>query len=315
MALSMAFSCIVCILASAPVPGSAVLPSASLKWGADDELGATNLITSDSVLAAAQYIRRGKTYHLGMIMDRNTPSFGSRSLQFTLLHQDQGNGFGENRATFNDDLLFAWLGTGSQIDGLGHACVGDMMYNGFNRSIIATDEGLTKLGLEKLPPFVGRGVLLDMAAFFGKEMLSEGTAYTQEDVVGAAARQGVHIRKGDVVLFHSGWLALASGTAEERQRYISGEPGLGTSAAEYLVQKGVMAVGSDTWGTEVWPPQQAGTFFRVHQILMTLNGIFNFENMNTAQLVEDETWEFMFVLGPTRIRGASQMMINPIAIA
>jgi hypothetical protein len=31
-------------------------------------------------------------------------------------------------------------------------------------------------------------------------------------------------------------------------------------------------------------------------------------------LVKDKGWEFLFVLGPARIRGAVQMIINPIAI-
>jgi hypothetical protein len=30
--------------------------------------------------------------------------------------------------------------------------------------------------------------------------------------------------------------------------------------------------------------------------------------------VRDEAFEFMFVLGPARLRGAVQMIINPIAI-
>jgi hypothetical protein len=36
--------------------------------------------------------------------------------------------------------------------------------------------------------------------------------------------------------------------------------------------------------------------------------------MNTGPLVRDEAFEFLFVLGPARLRGAVQMIINPIAI-
>ena len=45
---------------------------------------------------------------------------------------------------------------------------------------------LAKLGLEKLPPVVARGVLLNMAAHYGQDMLDEGTAYTREDIMAAA---------------------------------------------------------------------------------------------------------------------------------
>jgi hypothetical protein len=44
------------------------------------------------------------------------------------------------------------------------------------------------------------------------------------------------------------------------------------------------------------------------------NGIHILENMNTAELVKDEAWEFLFTLGPPRITGAVQAIINPIAI-
>ena len=35
----------------------------------------------------------------------------------------------------------------------------------------------------------------------------------------------------------------------------------------------------------------------MHQILLPRNGIYILENMNTAPLVADKAWEFMFVLG------------------
>ena len=44
------------------------------------------------------------------------------------------------------------------------------------------------------------------------------------------------------------------------------------------------------------------------------NGIYVLETMNTGPLVRDGAYEFLFVLGPARIRGAVQMFINPIAI-
>lgn len=71
-----------------------------------------------------------------------------------------------------------------------------------------------------------------------------------------AKRQGVEIRKGDVVLFHTGWLKLV-GTDD--QRYSTGEPGLGKDGAEYLASQQVLAVGPDTWGVETVPfPEGTG---------------------------------------------------------
>jgi len=36
--------------------------------------------------------------------------------------------------------------------------------------------------------------------------------------------------------------------------------------------------------------------------------------LDTREMVKDEAWEFMFVLGISRLRGAVQMIINPTAI-
>ncbi|MGI9371587.1 MAG: cyclase family protein [Hyphomicrobiales bacterium] len=286
------------------------------KWGPGDEIGAANLITPESVLAASKLIKTGKTYNLGIVVDKDTPAFAPRSLSVTILQPNQisTSGLGPTKTTYNDDIFMGWLGIGSQIDGLGHIGVDHIYYNGHKDSDFAKVDGLKKLGLEKLPPFVARGVLLDMSAYFGVDIIKEGTPYTKEDIEGAAKKQGVEIRKGDVVLFHSGWLNLLDGAKPDLKRYVSVEPGLGKTGAEYLVEKEVLAVGADTWGLEAVPFEKGVGVFEVHQILLPKNGIFILENMDTRELAKDEAWEFMFVLGTTRLRGAVQMIINPTAI-
>jgi hypothetical protein len=47
---------------------------------------------------------------------------------------------------------------------------------------------------------------------------------------------------------------------------------------------------------------------------LALNGIYILENMNTEDMVKDQAWEFLFTLGPPRITGGVQAIINPIAI-
>ncbi len=286
------------------------------KWGPKDEIGAANLITPKSVLEAAKLIKTGKTYNLGIVVDKKTPAFPPRSMSVTVLQPNQisSTGLGPTKTTYNDDIFMGWLGIGPQIDGLGHIGVDHVYYNGFKDNDFAKADGLTKLGLEKLPPMVARGVLLDMAAHFGVDIVKEGTPYTREDIIAAAKKQGVEIRKGDVVLFHSGWLNLLDGEKPDHKRYVSTEPGLGKTGAEYLVEKEVLAVGADTWGLETVPFEKGVGVFEVHQILIPKNGIYILENMDTREMVKDKAWEFMFVLGVSRLKGAVQMIINPTAI-
>lgn len=286
-------------------------------WGPDDEIGAANRISPESVLAASKLIKTGKAYNLGIIVDSDTPAFAPRSLSVSVLQPNQieTDGLGANGMTYNDDIFMGWLGIGSQIDGLGHIGIRHEYYNGHKAADFAKTDGLTRLGIEKIPPLVTRGVLLDMARFYGQEIVKEGTAYTREDIIAAAGAQGVELRQGDTVLFHSGWLNLLDGGPEDRERYVSVEPGLGNSGAEYLAEIGVVAVGADTWGLEAVPFEKgAEGVFSVHQILIPQNGIYILENMETRELVKDGVKEFMFVLGPARLRGAVQMIVNPIAI-
>lgn len=286
-------------------------------WGEGDEIGAANHITPESVLAASKLITTGETYPLGIVVGPDTPAFAPRSLSVTVLQPNQitTDGLGTNGMTYNDDIFMGWLGIGSQIDGLGHIGVKHEYYNGFHDHDFAKADGLTKLGVEKIPPLVTRGVLLDMAKFYGQDIVQEGTPYTREDIMAAADAQGVELRKGDTVLFHSGWLNLLDGSEEDRNRYVSVEPGLGNSGADYLAEIGVVAVGADTWGLEAVPFENgADGVFSVHQKLIPENGIYILENMETRQLIADGVTEFMFVLGAARLQGAVQMIINPVAI-
>lgn len=289
------------------------------KWGKDDQIGAMNLITPESVLEAAKLIKTGKTYHLGIIIDTKVPAFGARTYNITILQPNQIGtpGFGPTKMTFNDDIVNTWLGIGPQIDGIGHIGIDHVYYNGVKDSEFAKDTGLTKFGIETLPPIVTRGVVLDMAGYYGVKIVKEGTPYTKEDIIGAAKKQGVEIRKGDIVLFHSGWLNLLDGkdgTKIDLKRYGSVEPGLGLTGAKYLIEKDIVAVGADTWGLETVPFEKGVGVFEIHQWLIPKNGICILETMDTRELVKDKGWEFLFVLGPARMRGAVQMMINPIAI-
>ncbi len=284
-------------------------------WGEDDEIGAANRVTPEVVMEAAKLVTTGKTYPLGIVIGPDTPAFPPRSLSVSVLQpgQTSGGSLGPTKTTYNDDIFMGWLGIGSQIDGLGHIGHGDTYYNGFKASEFAQTSGLTKLGVEKVPPIVARGVLLNMAAHYGQDMLEEGTAYTREDIMAAAEAQGVELRENDVVLFHSGWMQLLE-EGGDPERFGAVEPGLGKTGAEYLAELGVIAVGADTWGLEAVPFEDGVGVFEIHQILLAQNGIYILENMNTSLLVEDEVNEFMFVLGQARIKGAVQMMINPVAI-
>jgi kynurenine formamidase len=282
------------------------------KWGPTDEIGAANYMTPELVVKAASLIKTGKTYALGIPVDTKTPAYPPRTFKLTVVQPGQAGspGIGPNKATYNDDIIDTWVGIGSQIDGLGHLGVEHVYYNGNKLADFADPNGLKKLGIEKVPPIVARGVLLDMAAYYNTDIVKEGTAFNVKEIDEVAKKQGVEIRQGDVVIFHTGWLGLIG---KDDKRYSAGEPGVGVEGAKYLTGKGVVAVGADTWAVETIPFESKNVF-EVHQILLAMNGTYILENMDTAALAADKAYEFLFVLGQPRWRGGVQSMINPVAI-
>ncbi|MBV1877749.1 MAG: cyclase family protein [Pseudomonadales bacterium] len=283
------------------------------RWGAADEIGNINLISPTTVLKAAQLINTGRTYGLGMTIDTTTPAFAPRSLSLQVVQPGQQEGARPNFGmTYNDDIFQGWFGIGSQIDGLGHLGYRGIYYNCNDAKDFADITGLKKLGIDKVPPMVARGIVLDVAGYFGKTHLDAGQYFSVADVKAIEKQQATPVREGDVVLFHTGWTDAK--LKSDPQAWVSGEPGLSEEVASYLAAKNVIAVGADTWGLDAVPAQHADRPYQGHIILLKENGIYVLETMNTGPLVKDKVFEFMFVLGQAKIRGAVQMFINPIAI-
>jgi kynurenine formamidase len=308
----------VLMIATTTSPARAAEPATCTpsKWGPDDEIGSANLVTPEQILAASKLIRQGKSQPLGYVIDATTPAFAPRGLSLQVVQPNQQGGqrlseFGYD-AVYNDDLAQLWFGIGSQLDGLGHLAEDGMYYNCNDEREFATLTGLTKLGVHNVPPLIGRGVVIDMARHFGQPFLRAGRGFGRDDVQAAARAQGLEIRKGDVVLFHTGWTDNKLESAPDE--WVSGQPGILPDAAEYLASLDVMAVGADTWGIDVVPAPPGGKTFYGHVILLRDHGIYLLETMNTGALVAQGVNEFMFVLGQARVRGTVQMIINPVAL-
>lgn len=284
------------------------------KWGAEDTLGSFNMLGPELTLKAAKLIKTGKSYRLGIETSSSTPAFPPRTFEIHVVWPNQysGSAYGENKFNFFDDIISGWMGVGSQIDGLGHAATDGIFYNGFKGEDFAKVNGLLSMGVEDYPPIISRGVMIDIAKCRGVRMMEEGAVFNREEIMACEKKLGVSIEKGDVVIFNTGWMHILESDPE---RFGKGEPGLGEDGARYLVEKDVLAVGGDSWGLEAIPGERAPEIlFPVHQILINYNGIYILENMDTRELAADNAYEFMFVLGPARMTGAVQMIINPIAI-
>jgi kynurenine formamidase len=172
------------------------------------------------------------------------------------------------------------------------------------------ENGLSDLGLDRCPPLISRGVLLDVAAHKGVEMLESDVAIGSDDLAAVAKTAGVKVQPGDIALIRTGWSKL---WARRDRRYIVEEPGLTGDAARWLGEQGVVAIGADNWAIDACPPS-APRNRAVHEVCLTEMGIYIIENLNLEELAAERVHEFLFVAIPTRLQGGTGFPIEPVAV-
>jgi len=280
------------------------------EWGAQDQRGAAHRMTPEKVLEAIQLIKQGKIYQLGRVYEEGMPTGRSRSYR---LHIPVPLGpAGKTDTIAFTEYVCADIGqVGTQLDGLGHVGIGNLFYNGFDQREFAKPSGLEKLGIEQVGVFFARGVLIDVAGYKGVERLDKAYEITTEDLKGALQQERVSIHTGDVVLLYTGWGNL---WMKDNMLFLSGEPGIGLAAAQFLVDQKITMVGGDTWATERWPLEEKDVWFPVHQLLLPKNGIYNLEDLDTSELARDKVYEFAFIFAPLKLKGATGSPGNPIAV-
>lgn len=292
-------------------------------WGPDDQVGATNWITSEKILEALSLAKTGQVYELGHPYERGMPLFGARSYTLYIPGSPTYEPFGSNRLIGHDEFVCAEIGqVGTQFDGLGHIGTRltmadgsdrDVFYNGITVEEMRSGYGLTKLGIEHVKPIVTRGVLVDVAGYKGVGTLPESYEVTVEDVRGALARQGMSesdLRPGDAIFFRYGWTVHW----EDAARYNENPPGIGLEVAHWIVDRQASMVGSDSWTTEVVPNPAPELDFPVHQVLIPENGIHNLENMVLDEVADAGVYEFLFIFTPLPLVGATGSPGRPLAI-
>lgn len=281
------------------------------RYGPSDTVGAANNLSADIVRKAAGLVTTGKVYSLAVDTGPQTPRIAHHNYQVVIVPRSGSGQLGVNQDTAFDDFVCTWQGMGTQLDGLGHHGIDYVHYNGIRAADIYAPDGIKKLSIHAVPPIVTRGVLLDMAKHFGVKIVKAGTVFNRTEIQAAAKRQNVELRRGDVVLLHTGWIDLL---ATDPKKFHSEAPGLGKDGARYLAGLEIVAVGADTFAVEVVPAENPQEYGPVHQILLTRHGTYLLENIDTRELSADGVSEFLFVLGQPRLVGAVQAIVNPIAI-
>jgi kynurenine formamidase len=320
------FLSLLLLLLSLPLAVSAAeLPDVGKSpWGPDDELGRLNLMTDASRAAIVGRIRGGRGYDLSVEYYVGMPSWygiGDPRYQFWLTHTPRGTavddpmhvGSEQNRhVSYTGSAISMYTHMGTHIDALNHFGLNGKIWNGFRADDHLGDRGWRKTGAETIPPIVARGVLIDVAAAKGVDMLAEGYRVTRRDLVEALRKQNVTLREGDVVLIRTGRMKLY----KDDKAFMNNPPGLGLEAARYLVEEGgAMIVGADNLSFEAFPSESPGNYIPVHTYLLAQKGVPIIELAFLDDLARDRVYEFAFLAGSLKLRGADAAPLRPIAFA
>jgi kynurenine formamidase len=210
---------------------------------------------------------------------------------------------------FAEDTLVMPTHVGTHVDALCHVWYEDQLYNGHSPDEIRSTTGAAKCGVGTMPPIVTRGVLLDLVEH-DPTALSKGDRISAEKLREVCSGRNMTLRAGDVVLVRTGWCERIQ---ELGTSYYDGEPGIDESAAEWLAEQDVAAIGVDNYAVEAIPFPE-GTVFPVHQRLLRDFGVPLLEGLALGELAATGRVEFMFGCAPLPLRGATGSPVHPYGV-
>ncbi len=292
-------------------------------WGPDDEIGRLNLITTESRQAILSRLSGGAAYDLSVDYFIGMPSWqaaGDPHYRIWMTHTPDGTviddplqlGETMNRhVSYTGAAISLYTHMGTHIDALNHFGLNGKIWNGFRADKHVGDRGWDVAGAENIPPLIARGVMIDVAAAKQLDMLPDGYFVTREDLVDALDKQELTLREGDVVLVRTGRMQRYENAAA----YMSNPPGIGMAAARFLVEEsGAMIVGADNLSFEAFPSELETDYVPVHTYLLAEQGTPIIELAYLEELSRDKVYEFAFIGGSLKLRGADAAPIRPIVL-
>jgi len=307
------------------------------KWGADDQIGTLNYITPEVIRHAVSLVRQGVTYHLAFPVEAGHPTGTAREGRIYRYMISTGQGTSQS-AGFAEDHLFTPVHGPTHWDGLGHMSGDGKLYNGFESGTYVTSAGVLRNGIQHVSnKMVTRGVLVDIARYQGVKRLAPGYVITVADVEGAARKQGVSFRQGDVVLVRTGityaWyeggnkgFLFLNPESPGGRRWGARLPGIGWGVSQWLKDIRAAAVGVDTVNVEVIPREpEAGQKIgqpnwgnAIHYELIRNQGMMLLDNAYLDELADacaaDGVYEFLFIGGPLNLINGTGSPASPLAI-
>src|SRR4029079_9424863 len=159
-----------------------------------------------------------------------------------------------------------------------------------------------------------RGGLLDVAAGRKEGYVTVGQPVTPKELDAVAARAGVRVEPGDVLVVRTGDEPFRKATPDWVPR-VSPHPGMHLSCLEWFREKDIAAVAWDMMDERAsgYPGVGMGTHLAIPFL-----GLALVDNVSPEPLAracrEEGRYEFLFSATPLRLRGATGAPAHPIAI-
>jgi len=265
---------------------------------------------ADTLLAAIQagvrLVELGHPHFTGMPCSPNHPGF---RMSLIRRHGDMVRSDGGSAA---NEMIVTGGHVGTHVDALSHVSHDGRLHGDVDAAEAQRGGRFSELGAEHTPAMLTRGVLLDVAAVHGVDVLPAGYGVTADDLRAAADKAGVGVRQGDVALVRTGW-ARHFDDPETYLGQADGVPGPTTEAAQWLVESGVVTTGADTTAYEQVKPGAGHSVLPVHRVLLVEAGVHIIEHLDLEQAAAESLTQFVFMMAPLRIVGGTGSPVRPVA--
>ncbi|VTT82833.1 unnamed protein product [Fusarium fujikuroi] len=285
-------------------------------WGPDDQLGRLNLLTPETVRAAASEIREGIRISLDWPLDKlSHPPFGRQALEHRILNKAP--------MTMNDDVITLNTQSSTQWDGFrhyGYQRTGQFYMGHKQEEFIPGSQYLGIDAYANNGGIIGRGVLIDWYSWSQRNNISlspfQTNAVEMSHIRAVIAEENIEICQGDILFIRVGFTAHFNALSPEAQEnFPYRQPGglLGLEATKeslrWLWDSGFSAIASDAAGFERGPA--TGSYnhpdVSIHQWAlagwgMPIGELFDLEEL-AEKCRERKRWSFFLTSVPLKFPG------------
>ncbi len=285
------------------------------RWGPNDTLGASNLITPAKVQSAARLVKAGIVVSLAHPVPQKTEA----DVPAVSVFRRTTNIVSDTITVDTYQVSYHGLAV-AHMDAFCHFVFDGQMFNGFSsKENITTESGCTREDVMAWKDgVVTRAVLYDIPQLKGVQWLEPGTPVTRDDLEAWEKKAGVKVGAGDVLMLYVGrWKRRAA-----QGPWAGSVAGFFADTIPFIKQRDIAFVGHDfniDWAPRPgWGQAEGVPAMPIHQAMLNWLGVGIVENLDLEKLVETarrlNRYEFMLSFAPIPVEGGTGSPINPTAV-